>query len=74
LTTIPHEQPRAWWMVTDLWASLAITAMWVAVSVAAIAGPNITSNDGSIVPAAIPLALFATLGTWIVAHYGFRRR
>lgn len=73
MSTVPHEHPHAWWSVRDLWTSLAITAMWVAVAVTAVAGPNIVSNDGSTVPAAIPIALFATLGSWIVAHYGFRR-
>ena len=73
MTTVPHEGLRAWWSVRELWTSLAITAMWAAVAITAIAGPDIVSNDGSIVPAAIPVALFATLSSWIVAHYGFSR-
>lgn len=73
MTTMHHEDVGGWWTVRELWVSLAITAMWAAVAVTAVAGPNILSNDGSTVPAAIPVALFATLGSWIVAHYGFKR-
>jgi hypothetical protein len=61
-----------------MWASLSITAMWVAVFITAIWGPNATfnSNDGnsSTVPTAVFVTVFAFLGTWVVARYGFRQR
>jgi hypothetical protein len=61
-----------------MWASLAITAMWVAVFVTAIWGPDARFNsvDGSssTVPTAVFVTVFAFLGTWIVARYGFRQQ
>jgi hypothetical protein len=81
MTSIPHEQPsRAWTLrllVPEMWASLAIIVMWLAVLFDAIFGPNIVNNsaggDFSSVPSAVVVAIFAFLGTWVVARYGFRR-
>jgi hypothetical protein len=70
---------RLWSLLraTDLWASLAIVVMWLAVLLDALFGPDITSTsvagDGSAVPSAVALALFASVGTWAVAKYGFGR-
>ena len=76
---IAHERPS--WslrLVPEVWASLAITAMWVAVFVTAVWGPDahFTSNDGSssTIPTAIFVTVFAFLGTWVVAKYGFRHQ
>jgi hypothetical protein len=64
-------------LVPEMWASLAIIVMWVSVLVVAIVGPDIVTSDAggthSTVPAAVAVALFAFLGTWVVARYGFRR-
>jgi hypothetical protein len=61
-----------------MWAALAIVVMWLAVLFDAIFGPNFvsTSNDGNAttIPSAILLALFAYLGTRVVAKYGFGDR
>jgi hypothetical protein len=69
---------RALARVPKMWASLAITAMWVAVFVTAIWGPDarFNSDDGnsSTIPTGAFLAVFAFLGTWVVAKYGFRRQ
>jgi len=78
MTSVPHEPSldvrHAWLRVREMWASLAITVMWLAVLVDAIWGPDITSNTpggtSSSVPSAVGVALFATLGTWAVAKYG----
>ena len=63
-------------IVPEMWASLAITAMWVAVFVTAIWWPDarFSSNDGnsSTIPTAVFVTVFAFLGTWVVARYGFR--
>jgi hypothetical protein len=68
----------AWLRIKELWASLAITVMWLAVSVDAIFGPNITSETpggtSSSVPSAVAVAIFATIGTWAVAKYGLDSR
>ena len=61
----------------EVWASLAITMMWIAVAVSAVWAPNFvgSSNDGSssTIPSAIFVALFACIGTWAVAKYAFGR-
>jgi len=61
-----------------MWASLAITSMWVAVFITAIWGPDahFSSNDGSssTIPAAVFVTVFAFLGTWVVARLGFRQQ
>jgi hypothetical protein len=74
-----HERPRGRGLrvVPEMWASLAISAMWVAVFVTAIWGPTaqFNSNDGSSasIPVAVFVTVFAFLGTWMVAKYGFRK-
>ena len=56
-------------------ASLSIVVMWLAVLFDALFGPNIvttTPTTTTSVPSAVAVALFAFLGTSVVAHYGFR--
>jgi hypothetical protein len=81
--TVIHQEPAvesrfAWLRITEMWASLAISVMWLAVLFDAMFGPNITSNTpggtSSSVPSAVAVALFATIGTWAVAKYGLRSR
>ena len=82
MTVIPHESSVdsrfGWLRITEMWASLAITVMWLAVLFDAMFGPNITSTTpggtSSSVPSAVALAFFATIGTWVVAKYGLRPR
>lgn len=65
-------------LVRETWASLAITAMWLAVLFAAVFGPDFVSSDAggntTRIPSAIVVALFAAIGTRAVAKYGFGRR
>ena len=88
MTSIPHKPPsevtqekRNWSLrpvAAEAWASMAITAMWVAVSVDALFGPDIVSTTvggtSSTVPSAVVVALFAFLGTRVVARNGFGRQ
>ena len=64
--------------VAEMWAALAIIVMWLSVLVDAIFGPDIVTHDVSgssaTIPSAVAVALFAFLGTWVVARYGFGRR
>jgi hypothetical protein len=85
MATIPHEpsqvvqEKRSWsaqLAVRELWASLAIMVMWLAVLFDAVYGPNVVTTtaggDRSSVPSAVVVTVFAFLGTWVVARYGFR--
>jgi hypothetical protein len=83
MTTLSPEAPatapeRSRWysriVVREMWASLAISVMWLAVLFDALFGPDFVSSNGSsstTIPSAIAVALFAYLGTRVVARYGF---
>jgi len=62
----------------EVWASLSITAMWIAVACSAAWGPDFVSTSGggtnsTTIPSGIAVALFASIGTWAVAKYGLAR-
>jgi hypothetical protein len=65
-------------VVAEAWACLAIIVMWLSVLIDAVLGPDIVSTtvagDSTTVPSAVAVALFAFLGTWVVARYGFGRK
>ena len=85
MSTISHPptgaaQEHGWaslLRLRDVWASLAIFAMWIAVAVASVWGPDAVfqSNDGngSTIPIGVFVALFAAIGTWAVAKYALGR-
>jgi hypothetical protein len=62
----------------DVWASLAITTIWLAVLFASVFGPDLVTAQGgasgnvSRVPSGVVIALFATIATWALARYAFR--
>jgi hypothetical protein len=85
MSTISHDsaevgqKQRTWpeqMLVTEMWASLAIAVMWLAVLFTSIYGPDIATvsagGDSARVPSGIVVAFFAFLGTWVVARFGFR--
>ena len=87
MSSVSHEprltrENRPWTaqlLVTEMWASLAIVAMWVSVAIATVWGPDFVSSDGAgtnstTIPSGVAIALFAAIGTWFVAKYGFGRR
>jgi len=86
MSTISHPPTRAaeqaGWSsllhVTEVWASLAIAVMWIAVSVSAVWGPDLVSyssdTSSTTIPSGIAVAIFATIGTWAIAKYGFGHR
>lgn len=86
MSTISHpptraDRDRGWsalFLIREVWASLAISAMWIAVAVSAVWAPDFVSSSGSganstIIPSGIAVAMFASIGTWAVAKYAFRR-
>ncbi len=85
MATIPHEssgslpEKRRWSLrlaVPEMWASLAISVMWLVVLFDALFGPDLVSSSltsATRVPSAIIVALFAYLATRVVARYGFGR-
>jgi hypothetical protein len=88
MSTLSHEPsgvtqvPRSWpalLFVRELWATIAIVAMWVAVAASTAWGGDLVTyssggSDRATVPSGIAVALFASIGTWAVAKYGFGDR
>lgn len=87
MSTISHEpstrvrEGHGWFSllsVTQMWAAIAIVAIWLAVLFSAISGADIVSSTpggtSSTVPSAVAVALFASIATWAVAKYGFGQR
>ena len=81
MATISHEPNRAGrrWveiLIPEMWASLAISVIWLSVLFDAIFGPDLVSSTpgstSSVIPSVIIVAPFACLATWVVAKYGFR--
>jgi hypothetical protein len=79
MTTMSHERlplRHEWLRNRDMWASLAICVMWLAVLFDSVFGPDfVSANAGSTtrIPSGIVVALFAVFGTRAVARYAFRR-
>ena len=80
MATISHEPARrdssrlTSFVIEEMWASVAISVMWLAVLFDAVFGPDITSVSGgssTTVPSAIVVAFFAFLGTWVIARRAF---
>jgi hypothetical protein len=64
--------------IAEMWASLSIFAMWIAVAVASVWGPDFvsSSSDGNhtTIPSGIAVAMFATIGSWLIAKHAFGER
>jgi hypothetical protein len=83
MTTIPHEPSsivgRSVWLdARDLWAALAIVAIWLAVLFAAVFGPDFVSTsaggNNTVIPSGLGVAICALFATMSVAKYGFSKR
>ena len=76
-----HDRPSERRGVTlpglrEMWASLAISMMWLAVLFDSVFGPDfVSANTTSTtkIPSGIVVALFAVFGTRAVARFAFRR-
>jgi hypothetical protein len=62
----------------EMWASLAIAVMWLAVALCALFAPDFVSTtpggNTTTIPSGIAVAVFALIGTSIVAKRGFAQR
>ncbi len=85
MATIMHEpsgaksEKRSWTsrlLVPEMWATVAIVAMWLAVLFVGVFGPDFVSSNSGVnattIPSAIFIALFACIATASVAKRGFR--
>ena len=70
-----RSRPGLW--VSEMWAALAISVIWLTVLLDAIFGPDIVTRsaggDSATVPSAVIVVFFAFFATWVVARYGFPR-
>ena len=82
MSTVAHPsvQPAkktSWLEARDLWASLAIAVIWLAVLFVSLFGPDLVSSSagGSFtkIPSGIAVAFFGLFATMSVAKYGFSR-
>ncbi len=76
-----QPSPKHWYdrlLVPEMWGTLAISVMWLAVLFDGIYGADIVSfsNDGNSlrIPSAVAAAFFAFLGTVAVAKRAFGRK
>ena len=63
--------------IREMWASVAIVAMWLAVLFDSVYGPSFVStspgSNSTVIPSGIVVAFFAFLGTASVAKWGLRQ-
>jgi hypothetical protein len=73
---VPQERSWSKFLVAEMWASLAISVIWLAVLFDAVYGPDIVTRgvagDGAVIRSAVVVSVFAFFATWVVAKYGFR--
>lgn len=82
MSTVSHEPAAsgrsAWIHARNMWASLAITSVWVVTALTALWGPDIESFDvggnTTRIPSGVVFALFALFATRSIAKYGFERQ
>lgn len=60
-------------LIREVWGALAIVAMWLAVLFVGVYGADVVTADGTRIPSAIFVAIFASLATWAVARRAFGR-
>lgn len=60
-------------LIREFWGALTIAAMWLAVLFVGVYGSDVVTADGTRIPSAIFVAIFASLATWAVARRAFGR-
>lgn len=80
MSTVSHEpstvvRTPTWIDARNMWASLTIVAIWLAVAVSAAFGPDFksfeVSGTNTTIPSGILVALFAMFATMSIAKHGF---
>ena len=65
-------------LVPEMWATLSIVAMWIAVLLVGVFGNDMTfhgvDTSFTVIPSGVAVALFAAIGTGSVAKRVFGRR
>ena len=65
-------------LVPEMWATMSIVAMWLAVLVVGVWGGDMifrgVDTSETVMPSGVAVALFAAIGTGSVAKRVFRRR
>lgn len=83
MSSVSHEPAtfggrRTWIDAREMWASLVIVAIWVAVAISAAFGPSLKTFDVSgssvSIPSGILVAFFAMFATMSVAKHGLDRK
>lgn len=76
-----RSAPEGWAsrvLVPEMWATVSIVAMWLAVLFVGVFGGDMTfrgvDTSVTVVPSAVAVALFAAIGTASVAKRAFGRR
>ena len=75
----PRERPQwaEFLRIREMWASLAISMVWLAVIFDAVYGPNFVSTNGAgtqstTIPSGVFVAFFAFLATASIAKHALR--
>lgn len=75
--TAENRVPNAWWRLSEIWGTLAIIVMWLAVLFDVVYGGDMrftdSANGSSTVPSGVAVAICAAFATASVAKRAFRR-
>jgi hypothetical protein len=76
--TRPETQtPAPWWRLPEIWGTMAITAMWLAVIFVGVYGGDMTfasqSNDTTVIPVGAVVAVCAAVATAAVSKHAFHQ-
>jgi hypothetical protein len=76
--TRPQAQtPATWWRLSEIWGTLAIVGMWLAVILVGVYGGDMTfaspSNGTTVIPVGAVVAVCAAIATAAVSKRAFHR-
>ena len=71
------QTPTPWWRLSEIWGTLAITAMWLAVIFVGVYGGDMSFSDASngttVIPVGAVVAVCAAFATASVSKRAFHR-